>query len=338
MASGSSKLKAVDKIWVDGRLVPFADANFHVLTHTLHYGVGAFEGIRCYRRADGRGAIFRLAEHIDRLFDSCNICTIDVPFSRQQVIDACVETMRANRMSEAYLRPIVFLGDGALGLGSLDNPVRTVIAVYEWGAYLGDEGLKKGIRCKISSFTRGGLNSTMSKGKICGQYVNSVLAKREALKAGYSEAILLDSQGLVCEASSENIFLVKNGRLKTPPLSSAILAGITRDSVITIARDLGLTVEETTFARDEMYCADEVFMCGTAAELTPVREIDDRKVGIGECGPVTRRLQEAYFEAVKGKAGEKPSYPHWLTYVSDPATRPVAVPPAVAPAPRSAGS
>jgi len=324
MAHGGSKLKPVDKIWVDGKLVPFADAHVHVLTHTLHYGLGAFEGIRCYRRADGRSAVFRLAEHVDRLFDSCQICTMEVPYSKQQIMDACLETLRANKMTEAYLRPIVFLGDGALGLGSLDNPVRTVIAVYEWGAYLGDEALRKGIRAKISSFTRGGLNSTMSKGKICGQYVNSVLAKREAMKAGYAEAILLDGQGLVCEASGENIFMVKRGRIKTPPLSSAILAGITRDSIITIARDLGIPVEEATFARDELYCADEVFLCGTAAELTPVSEIDDRTIGAGGCGPIARRVQEAFFEAVKGK--EKPTYPQWLSWVYDPPARAATVP------------
>src|SRR3954469_14384015 len=238
MAGGTSKLKPVDKVWVDGNLVPFAQAQVHVLTHTLHYGVGAFEGIRAYKRPDGSGAIFRLDDHIRRLFDSCHICTLDVPFTREQVAQACVDTMKANKMAEAYLRPIVFLGDGELGLGSMGNPVRVVIAVYEWGAYLGEEGLRRGIRAKVSSFTRGALNSTMSKGKICGQYVNSVLAKREAIKAGYSEAILLDDRGLVAEASGENIFLIKKGRIKTPPLSSPILAGITRDSIITIAREL----------------------------------------------------------------------------------------------------
>jgi branched-chain amino acid aminotransferase len=315
MATGSSKLKPVDKVWVDGQLVPFADANVHVLTHTLHYGVGAFEGIRCYKRVDGRGAIFRLEEHIDRLFDSCHICTLDPPYTRQQVMHACVETMRANKMTEAYLRPIIFLGDGALGLGSLDNPVRTVVCVYEWGAYLGDEGLRQGIRAKVSSFTRGALNSTMSKGKICGQYVNSVLAKREAIKAGYDEAILLDGNGHIAEASGENIFIVKKGRIKTPPLSSPILAGITRDSIITIARELGFELEEATFARDELWLADEVFMCGTAAEITPVREIDDRRIGAGQCGPVTRRLQEHFFEVVKGKPGKEPLHPEWLTYL-----------------------
>jgi branched-chain amino acid aminotransferase len=311
-----NKLKPVDKVWVDGNLVPFAQAQVHVLTHTLHYGVGAFEGIRAYKRADGSGAIFRLDDHIDRLFGSCHICMLDVPFTKKQIADACVETMRANKMLEAYLRPIIFLGDGELGLGSMGNPVRTVIAVYEWGAYLGEEGLRRGIRAKVSSYTRGGLNSTMSKGKICGQYVNSVLAKREAVKAGYSEAIMLDGNGLVAEASGENIFVVRRGRLKTPPLSSAILEGITRDTVLELAGELGLAVEEATFARDELYLADEVFFTGTAAELTPVREIDDRKIGAGECGPVTRKLQDAYFAAVKGRAGqEKPTHPHWLTFV-----------------------
>jgi branched-chain amino acid aminotransferase len=312
----SSKLKPVEKMWVDGHLIPFAQAQVPVLTHTLHYGLGAFEGIRCYRRADGKGAVFRLAEHIDRLFDSCHICTIDVPFSREELVKATVETLRANKMNEAYIRPIVFLGDGELGLGSTGNPVRVVIATYEWGAYLGEEGLRRGIRAKVSSFTRGGLNSTMSKGKICGQYVNSVLAKREAVKAGYAEAILLDDNGLVAEASGENIFLIKKGKLRTPPLSSAILAGITRDSVLQLAREHGLAVEESPFARDELYIADEIFFTGTAAELTPVREVDDRQIGAGECGPVTRKLQDAYFEAVKGKAGqEKPSHPEWLTFV-----------------------
>jgi branched-chain amino acid aminotransferase len=311
-----SKLKAVDKVWVDGNLVPFAQAQVHVLTHTLHYGVGAFEGIRAYKRPDGSGAIFRLDDHINRLFQSCHICMMEVPFTREQIMQACVETMRANKMVEAYLRPIVFLGDGELGLGSMGNPVRVVIAVYEWGAYLGEEGLRRGIRAKVSSFTRGALNSTMSKGKICGQYVNSVLAKREVLKAGYSEAILLDSNGQVAEASGENIFLVRKGRIKTPPLSSAILEGITRETVITLAREMGYVVEESTFSRDELYLADEVFFTGTAAELTPVREIDDRQIGAGECGVVTRKLQDAYFEAVKGRAGtEKPAHPEWLTFV-----------------------
>ncbi len=314
MSQKSVRVKPVDKIWLDGELVPWNDAQLHLLTHTLHYGLGAFEGIRCYKRQDGRSAVFRLQEHIDRLFESCHICSIDVPYTREQIIAACLETLRANKMTEAYLRPIVFLGDGALGLGSLDNPVRVAIAVYEWGAYLGEEGLRKGIRAKVSSFTRGGLNATMSKGKICGQYVNSVLAKREVMRAGYAEAILLDERGHVCEASGENIFMVKRGTIRTPPLSSAILAGITRDSIITIAREHGLVVEEQTFARDELYLADEVFLTGTAAELTPVREIDDRTIGAGECGPITKKLQDAFFDAVKGHS-ERPTHPEWLSFI-----------------------
>ncbi len=315
-ADHATSLKPVDKVWMDGKLVPFGSAQVHILTHTLHYGLGAFEGIRCYKRADGKSAIFRLHDHIRRLLESCKICTMDVPFTQTQIEQACLETLRQNRMTEAYLRPLIYLGDGGLGLGSLTNPVRVCVAAYEWGAYLGDEGLKKGIRAKVSSFTRGGLNSTMSKGKICGQYVNSVLAKREVMKAGYSEAILLDTYGHVAEASGENIFLVKNGKLRTPPLSSAILAGITRESIITIARDHGLTVDETTFARDELYIADEVFFTGTAAELTPVREIDDRTIGGGACGPITKKLQELYFEAVKGRADKaEPLYADWLSFV-----------------------
>jgi branched-chain amino acid aminotransferase len=309
-----SKLKAVDKVWVDGTLVPFAQAQVHVLTHTLHYGVGAFEGIRAYKRPDGSGAIFRLDDHINRLFQSCHICMMEVPFTREQITQACVDTMKANKMLEAYLRPIIFLGDGELGLGSMGNPVRVVIAVYEWGAYLGEEGLRRGIRAKVSSCTRGALNSTMSKGKICGQYVNSVLAKREVLKAGYSEAILLDGNGQVAEASGENIFIVRKGRIKTPPLSSAILEGITRETVITLAREMGFVVEETTFSRDELYLADEVFFTGTAAEITPIREVDDRRIGVGHRGPVTKELQQAFFAATKG---EDDRYVDWLTFVDD---------------------
>jgi branched-chain amino acid aminotransferase len=305
-------VKPVSKIWLDGKLVPWSEATVHVLTHSLHYGVAAFEGIRCYRRADGRSAVFRLRDHLDRLFDTCHVATIESPFTREEVAAACLETLRANGMTQAYLRPIIFLGDGALGLGSLDNPTRVAVACYEWGAYLGDEGLKRGIRAKVSSFTRGAINSTMSKGKISGQYVNSVLAKREVMRAGYAEAILLDAQGYVAEASGENIFIVKGGRLITPSLASPILAGITRDSLIVLARDLGLPVEERLFGRDELYLADEVFLSGTAAEITPVREVDDRRIGSGEPGPVTRRVQELFFETVKGGA---PKYPSWLTFV-----------------------
>jgi branched-chain amino acid aminotransferase len=307
-------IKKVDKVWVDGKMVDWDDAKEHVLAHTLHYGLGAFEGIRAYRRAEGKTAVFRLKEHVDRLWQSCHICTIDIPFSREQVEQACIDVVKVNKLPAAYLRPIVYLGYGAMGLGSLEPPVKTVVACYEWGAYLGEEGLRRGIRAKVSSFRRGAIDATMTKGKICGQYVNSILAKREALKAGYDEAIMLDNQGHVCEATGENVFIARRGALYTAPTSSSILAGITRDSVIRIARDLGIEVHETTFTRDELWCADEVFMCGTAAEITPVREVDDRKIGRGEPGPLTRRVQDTFFDVVKGKAGEKARYPEWLAY------------------------
>jgi branched-chain amino acid aminotransferase len=306
-------IKKLDWIWVDGKMVRWDDAHDHVLTHTLHYGLGAFEGIRAYKRADGRTAIFRLADHVQRLFDSCHICTIDPPFTPDAVKEACALVLRQNKLDQAYLRPIIYLGYGAMGLGSMECPVKTVVAAYEWGAYLGEEGLRRGIRAKVSSFKKPAVDAIMSKGKICGQYVNSILAKREAMKGGYDEAILLDRQGHVAEASGENVFMVKKGALVTAPTSSAILAGITRDSTIRIARDLGLSVTETVFTRDELWCAEEVFMTGTAAEITPVREIDDRKIAGGEPGPITRKLQDAFFDVVKG--GAKPRYPEWLTYV-----------------------
>jgi len=299
-------------IWLDGELLPWREARVHVLTHTLHYGLGAFEGIRCYRRADGRSGVFRLQEHVDRLFLSAHICTIEPPFTREQITAACLETLRRNRMQEGYLRPLVFLGDPLMGLGSRANPVRVAVAAFSWGSYLGDQGLRDGIRAKVSSFTRSGVNSSMSKGKICGQYVNSILAKREAVTAGFDEAIMLDPQGYVAEATGENIFMVHAGRIYTPPLSSPILWGLTRDTVLRLARAADLEVVEAVFTRDQLYIADEVFLTGTAAELTPVREVDGRRVGSGTPGPVTRQLQEAYFDAVKG--GE-PRYPEWVTYL-----------------------
>lgn len=305
-------IKKVDKIWVDGKMVAWDDANEHVLAHTLHYGLGAFEGIRGYKRADGRTAIFRLGEHIDRLYESCHIITIDIPYPRDVLREACCAVLRENRLEAAYLRPIIYLGYGAMGLGSLEPPVRSVVAAYEWGAYLGEEGLRRGIRAKVSSFKRGAIDSTMTKGKICGQYVNSILAKREALKGGYDEAIMLDREGHVAEASGENVFMVKKNVVWTAPTSSSILAGVTRDTVIRLAKDRGLEVREQNYTRDELWCADEVFMTGTAAEITPVREIDDRRIGSGEPGPLTRGLQEAFFDVVKGA---KPRYPEWLTFI-----------------------
>ena len=305
-------IKKVDSIWVDGALVPWDAATDHVLSHTLHYGVGAFEGIRAYQRADGRTHVFRLREHVERLLDSCTICTIDCPYTKEQLVQACIDVVRSNKMPFCYLRPLVYLGYGALGLGSLEPPVRTMVAAYEWGAYLGDDGLKKGIKCMISGFTRANGNAVMNKGKICGQYVTSVLAKRMAIKSGFEEALMLDPQGFVAEGSGENIFIVKHGIVRTPPTSAAILVGITRDTTIQLLREHGVDVREEAIARDELYIADEVFLTGTAAEITPVRDIDHRRIGRGEAGPITRRLQESFFSVVKGNDTK---HEHWLSFV-----------------------
>lgn len=305
-------IKKVDTIWVDGSLVPWDQATDHVLAHTLHYGVGVFEGIRAYQRSDGKTHIFRLREHIDRLLDSSVICTMDSPYSREQLMQACVDVVRSNKMTSCYLRPLMYLGYGALGLGSLEPPVRTMVACYEWGAYLGDEGLKKGIKCMISGFSRGGGNAVMNKGKICGQYVTSVLAKRMAIKSGFDEALMLDPQGYVAEGTGENIFVVKNDVVRTPPTAASILNGITRATTLQLLREQGVDVREEMVARDELYTADEVFLTGTAAEITPVRDIDHRKIGRGEAGPITRRLQESFFSVVKGSDS---NHDHWLTFV-----------------------
>ncbi len=299
------------KIWMDGQLVDWQNAQIHVLTHTLHYGLGVFEGIRCYRCHDGRSAIFRLAEHINRLFDSAHISQIDVPFSREEITGAVIETMKVNELSEGYIRPIIYIGDGEMGLYVKQYPVRVAIACWAWGAYLGDEGLKRGIRAKISSFTRIHVNTFMTKAKICGNYVNSIMAKKEVTAMGYDEAILLDTEGYVCEASGENIFIIKDGVLKTTP-PTAILRGITRDAVFAIARDKKMTVEEQRFTRDELYTADEAFFTGTAAEITPVREVDNRAIGKGERGPVTAAIQSAFFDLVQGRDDR---YRSWLTYL-----------------------
>jgi len=292
----------VEKVWMDGSLVAWEDANVHILTHTLHYGLGAFEGIRCYELSDGRSGVFKLKEHVRRLFDSARICMMPMPYSEEQIVDACLETIRANSLKECYLRPIAFMGDGAMGLGATSNPTRVAIVVWKWGAYLGEEGLQKGIRAKFSSYSRAGVNQLMAKGKIIGHYVNSILAKREVLKAGYDEAIMLDPQGYVCEASGENVFVVRDGVVSTAPLGASILGGITRETVLTLMREMGLEVRERLVARDELYIADEVFMVGTAAEVTPVREVDDRPIGSGSRGPITEKVQSRYFAAVRGDA------------------------------------
>lgn len=296
------------KIWLDGKFVDWDAAQVHVLSHTLHYGVGAFEGIRCYKTDDGGSAIFRLKEHVDRLFASAHIILVEIPYTPEEISEAIRKTLRTNGLAEGYIRPIVFIGDGEMGLYVRSNPIRTAIAVWAWGAYLGEEGLKKGIRAKVSSFSRHHVNAAMTKGKINGHYVNSVLAKWEVVKAGYDEAVMLDTEGYVAEASGENIFIVRNGVLQTSPLTS-ILPGITRDSALTIARKLDIPVREARFSRDEMYIADEMFFTGTAAEITPVREVDDRRVGTGKPGPVTRRIQQAFFDIVRGK---DKLFAHWL--------------------------
>lgn len=305
-------LQKSEQIWMDGAFLNWDDANVHVLTHTLHYGLGVFEGIRCYEQHDGASAIFRLKEHIKRLFESAHIFNLEIPFSQDAIVAACLELFRVNKLKSGYLRPLVYLGAGDMGLNYKDNPVRVCLANWTWGSYLGDAGIKNGIRAKISSFTRLAPNINLPKGKTCGNYVNSILAKREAIKAGYEEAILLDVDGFVSEASGENVFITKDGVLKTPPASSAILKGITRDAVLTIARDLGVPIAEERFGREDAYVADEMFLTGTAAEVCPVRELDDRCIGTGKPGPITQKIQSVFFDAVKGKVSK---YKSWLAVV-----------------------
>jgi branched-chain amino acid aminotransferase len=300
----------LQKIWLDGELIDWDEAKVHVLTHSLHYGLAAFEGIRAYKRANGQSYVFRLREHIDRLFDSCKLTLLAPKFTREQISTACLDTLRANGMAEGYLRPLIFVGDGAMGIYAPNNPVRASVICWKWGAYLGEDALKKGIRAKISSFARHHINISLAKGKITGQYTNSVLAKREAKFGGYDEAILLDASGFVSEGSGENIFVVKKGVLHTPDLSCSILEGITRDTILTIAREEGVPVHEGRITRDQLWLADEVFLTGTAAEVTPIREVDDRQIGDGTVGPVTRRLQARFFDIVRGN---DTSHPEWLT-------------------------
>jgi branched-chain amino acid aminotransferase len=307
MASGITG----EKIWLDGRMVSWGDANVHILTHTLHYGLGVFEGIRCYRTDDGRSAVFRLGEHIRRLFESAHINLLRIPYTRDEIIDASLACLRANRLAEGYIRPLVFVGEGAMGLNPADNPIRVAVIVWPWGKYLGEEGMERGIRAKVSTFTRHFVNAKMTKGKTCGDYVNSILAKREALLDGYDEAIMLDTQGLVSEASGENLFAVRDGMVRTPPLQT-VLGGITRASVIEIARGKGIPVFEDAITRDALYIADEVFLTGTAAEVTPIREIDHRTIGAGRRGPVAKALQDAFFSVVHGRDRK---YERWLTFV-----------------------
>ena len=295
---------------MDGKFVDWDNATVHVLTHTLHYGLGIFEGIRCYETGKG-SAIFRLDEHIERLFKSAHIFLVEIPYTQKDIRNAIIETIQINRIKSCYIRPLVYIGYGDMGLYPKENPVNVSIAVWSWGTYLGEEGIEKGIRIKTSSFIRNHVNANMTRGKVCGYYVNSQLAKKEAIACGYDEALLLDTEGYVSEGSGENIFIVRNGVLKTTPLTS-ILEGITRNSILEIAVDEGIKIKEERFTRDELYIADEAFFTGTAAEVTPIREADGRVVGEGKPGKITRRLQTIFFDVVKGKNRK---YKSWLTKV-----------------------
>jgi branched-chain amino acid aminotransferase len=310
-----------DLIWHNGELVAWEDAKVHVLTHGLHYGTGVFEGIRAYETSAGT-AIFRHQEHLERLFRSAELYYMPIPYELEELRAATHELIAANELRECYIRPIAFRGYGQMGLYPLDCPVEVSIAVWPWGAYLGEEGKQKGIRAKVSSWRRIPHDSLIPHAKASGQYLNSVLAKIEASKAGYQESLLLDAHGFVCEGSGENVYLVREGVIYTPPHTAGILDGISRRSVITIAGDLGYTVVERDLARSELYLADEVFLSGTAAELVPVAEIDDHAIGGGEPGPVTREIQRVFDDALHGR---DPRYANWLDVVQVPtAPTPVA--------------
>jgi branched-chain amino acid aminotransferase len=295
-------------IWLDGRMVPWREATTHVLTHTLHYGMGVFEGVRAYK-TDAGAAIFRLQEHTDRLFNSAHILGMPMPFDRETISEAQRAAVRENGLDSAYIRPMCFYGSEGMGLRADNLQVHCMVAAWEWGAYLGEENMRRGIRIKVSSFTRHHVNITMCRAKANGNYMNSMLALKEAMSCGYDEALLLDSEGYVMEGSGENIFIVRDGILYTPDLTSA-LDGITRKTVMALAEELGLKVIEKRITRDEVYIADEAFFTGTAAEVTPIREVDGRAIGAGGRGPITERLQALYFDQVHGRRDE---HPHWLT-------------------------
>jgi len=297
-------------IWYDGKLVPWRDATTHVLTHSLHYGLAVFEGVRAYKTPAGTG-IFRLKEHTDRLFNSAKVFMMEMPYTREQLMEAQREVVRANKLESCYLRPLAFYGSEKMGVSPKGASVHVSIAAWPWGAYLGEEGLLKGIRVKTSSFQRHHINVSMVRTKTSGHYVNSILANMEATRDGYDEALLLDTQGFVAEGAGENLFIVKDGQLVEPEMVSG-LTGITRATVIELARDLGLTVASRPMTRDDVYLADEAFFTGTAAEITPIRELDGRAIGAGRRGPVTERIQDLFFDVVNGRA-EK--YRHWLTLV-----------------------
>lgn len=298
------------KIWMDGKLIEWRDANIHVLTHSLHYGMAVFEGVRAYKTDKGP-AIFRLPEHTRRLLNSAKIFQMKVPYDYDTLQEAQKEVIRINNLDSGYIRPLIWVGSERLGIAAKDNTIHAMIAAWPWGAYLGEDGLNKGIRVKTSSFTRHHVNVSLVRAKASGYYINSILSNQEALANGYDEALVLDTEGFVSEGSGENVFIVRNGKLYTPDLASC-LDGITRDSVITMAEDMGLKVIEKRITRDEFYTCDEAFFTGTAAEITPIRELDNRVIGSGTRGPITEKLQSLFFDVVAGKA---PKYADWLTYV-----------------------
>jgi branched-chain amino acid aminotransferase len=297
-------------IWMDGEVVPWRDAKIHVLTHTLHYGMGVFEGVRCYE-ATGGSAIFRLKEHTQRLLNSAKIFQMKIPFDAATLEAAQCEVVRRNGLKSCYLRPIVWIGSEKMGVSAVGNTIHVAVAAWPWGAYLGEDGLAKGIRVKTSSFSRHHVNVSLVRAKASGYYINSILAHQEVAANGYDEALLLDTDGYASEGAGENLFIVKSGKVYTPDLASC-LDGITRNTVITLAQDLGLTVIEKRITRDEIYCADEAFFTGTAAEVTPIRELDDRTIGLGRRGPITEKIQSLFFDVVSGRA-EK--YASWLSRI-----------------------
>ena len=297
-------------IWYDGKLVPWREATTHVLTHTLHYGMGVVEGVRAYK-TDQWTAIFRLAEHTERLFNSAHIFGMKIPFGREEIAEAQLEAVRRNKLESGYIRPLAFYGSEAMGISAKTLSVHVIVAAWPWGAYLGKEALENGIRVKTSSFTRHHVNITMCRAKASSSYTNSILAHQEAGHDGYDEALLLDVDGFVAEGSGENVFIVKKGRLYTPDLTSC-LEGITRDTILRFAGELGIPVIEKRITRDEVYCADEAFFTGTAAEVTPIRELDNRTIGAGRRGPITEKLQSRYFDCVQGRS---PEHADWLSHI-----------------------
>lgn len=302
------------KMWLDGALVEQPDAKVHVLTHSLHYGLAVFEGVRAYQTPDGRTAIFRLQDHTERLLNSAKIFQLDCTYGFDELVQAQKDVVRLNNLASAYIRPLIWVGSEKLGIAAKDNTIHAAIAAWHWGAYLGEEGIKKGIRVKTSSYTHHHPNVTMCKAKAASNYPVSILANQEVTRNGYDEAILMDPQGFVCQGSGENLFLVKNGELHTPDLSGGALDGITRRTIIEFAKDLGIKVIERRITRDEFYLADEVFMTGTAAEVTPIREYDDRMIGNGSRGELTEQLQTLYFDVVQGRSDK---YQHWLSYIDE---------------------